>query len=253
MIRLKSRREIDIIRRGGRIVAEALQLVENRTRPGLTTAELDRQVEELILERGGEPAFKGYRGFPNCCCISLNEELVHGIPGRRVIKDGDLVSVDVGARLDSYYADAAVTVGVGGVTEEAGKLLEVTREALQKAIGILRSGVRLSEIGSCIQSWVESNGFSVVRQFVGHGVGRQLWEEPQVPNFWDEDASTPTDRALEKGTVIAIEPMVNAGVYSVKTLGDHWTVVTDDGRLCAHFEHTIAITETGCEVLTTLA
>jgi methionyl aminopeptidase len=250
MVRLKSRREIDIIRRGGRVVAEALKLVENLTRAGLTTAELDRHVEELILQRGGRPAFKGHRGFPNCCCISVNEELVHGIPGNRVIREGDIVSVDVGVELGHYYSDAAITVAVGKVSEEAGRLLRVTRESLEKAIAILRPRVRLSEIGRAIQQYVESHGFSVVRQFVGHGIGRQLWEEPQVPNFWEDGASVPADRALEKGTVIAIEPMVTVGHHSVKTLDNHWTVVTCDGKLCAHFEHTVAIAEAGGEVLT---
>lgn len=250
MIRLKSRREIDIIRRAGRILAEALGLCENLARPGLTTGELDHEVEQLIIERGGEPAFKGYRGFPNCCCISINEELVHGIPGSRVLNEGDIVSVDAGVKLENYYSDAAGTFGVGEIDSEADKLLTVTRRSLKKAIEVLKPGVRLSEIGKTVQQYVESNGFSVVRQFVGHGIGRQLWEEPQVPNFWDEEGSNPTDRILEKGTVIAIEPMVNAGHYSVKTLSDNWTVVTGDGKRCAHFEHTIAITEGGHEVLT---
>lgn len=251
MIRLKSRREIEIIRRGGRIVAEAIKLVENLKLVGMTTAELDARVEELILKRGGKPAFKGYHGFPNCCCISLNEELVHGIPGKRTIADGDIVSVDVGVELDNYFSDAATTVAAGSAGKEAGKLLRVTRKSLAKAIDILKPGVRLSEIGRTIQEYVESSGFSVVRQFVGHGIGRKLWEEPQVPNFWDDGESTPADTKLEKGTVVAIEPMVNAGDYRVKTLGDKWTVVTCDGKLCAHFEHTLAIREKGVDVLTT--
>jgi len=252
MVRLKSRREIDIIRRGGRIVAEALQLVENLIRAGLTTAELDRSVEELILQKGARPAFKGHRGFPNCCCISINEELVHGIPGDRVIREGDIVSVDVGVELENYYSDAAVTVPVGKVSEEARKLLRVTRESLDEAMAILRPKVRLSEIGRTIQQHVESHGFSVVRQFVGHGIGRQLWEEPQVPNFWENDSSVPADRTLEKGTVIAIEPMVTVGHHSVRTLPNNWTVVTCDGKLCAHFEHTVAIADAGAEVLTVM-
>jgi len=250
MVRLKSRREIDIIRTGGRIVAKALQFVENQTRAGWTTAELDRRVEELILASGARPAFKGHRGFPNCCCISVNEELVHGIPGPRVIREGDIVSVDVGVELEHYYSDAAVTVPVGRVGDEAKTLLRVTRESLDAAIAVLKPNVRLSEIGRTIQRFVESHGFSVVRQFVGHGIGRQLWEEPQVPNFWENGPSVPADRPLEKGTVIAIEPMVAVGGYEVKTLANDWTVVTCDGKLCAHFEHTVAITDTGAEVLT---
>ena len=252
MIRLRSRREIDIIRRGGRIVAEAIQLVENLKLVGMTTAELDAQVEEFILKKGGKPAFKGYRGFPNCCCISLNEQLVHGIPSGRVILDGDIVSVDVGVELDNYFSDAATTVPAGSVGKEAKKLLRVTRESLRKVIDILKPGVKLSEIGRTIQGYVESNGFSVVRQFVGHGIGRKLWEEPQVPNFWDDGESTPADRRLAGGTVVAIEPMVNVGGYRVKTLSDKWTVVTCDGKLCAHFEHTLAITDSGADVLTVL-
>jgi methionyl aminopeptidase len=250
MIRLKSRREIEIIRRGGRIVAEALKLVENMTLPGVTTAEIDAAVERLILERGARCAFKGYRGFQNSSCVSVNEELVHGIPGKRVIRDGDIVSVDVGVVLGHYHSDAAVTVAAGKVSARARRLIRVTRESLQKAIDILRPKVRLSEIGRAIQSHVESHGFSVIRQFVGHGIGRQLWEEPQVPNFWDGPVSASTDRMLEAGTVIAIEPMVSAGDYAVKTMPDRWTVVTCDGSLCAHFEHTVAITGDGFEVLT---
>jgi methionyl aminopeptidase len=249
MIKLKSRREIELIRRGGRIVAEALQLVENQTRAGMTTSELDGLIETLIVERGGIPAFKGYRGFPNAACISLNEELVHGIPSDRVIVEGDVVSVDVGVEMEHYFADAAVTVGVGKIGTEAQELIDVTRESLEKAIAVLHAGARLSEIARAVQQHVESNGFSVVRQYVGHGIGRQLWEDPQVPNFWD-DGSSGEDRALDKGTVIALEPMVNAGTWKVKTLGDRWTVVTRDGRLSAHFEHTVAITRDGCEVLT---
>jgi len=252
MIRLKSRREIDIIRRGGRIVGEALALTESQTKAGMTTAELDTLVEDLIVQRGGYPAFKGHHGFPNCCCISINEQLVHGIPGDRVIVEGDIVSVDVGCKLENYYSDAATTVTVGAVGDETTKLLKVTKRSLEKAIAVCRAGVHLSDIGHAVQDYVEANGFSVVRQFVGHGIGRELWEEPQVPNFWDDGAATPVDRKLETGTVIAIEPMVNAGKCSVKTLSDKWTVVTADARLCAHFEHTLAITDAGCEILTAL-
>ncbi|HUV39583.1 MAG TPA: type I methionyl aminopeptidase [Planctomycetota bacterium] len=250
MIKLKSRREIDIIRRAGRIVAEALTLCENVAQPGLTTEEIDRRVAQLIVDRGGVPAFLGYRGFPKNCCISINEQLVHGIPGPRRLEAGDLVSVDIGVKLESYYADAAVSFGVGRVPKEAEKLMSVTRKSLDEAIAVLKDGVRLSDIGRTIQRYVERHGFSVVRQFVGHGIGRELWEEPQVPNFWDDGATTPADRTLRTGAVIAIEPMVNAGGYSVKTLADRWTVVTADDRLCAHYEHTLAVTDEGCEILT---
>ena len=248
MIKLKSRREIELIRRGGRIVAETLQLVENQTRAGMTTAELDALIEQLIVDRGGIPAFKGYRSFPNAACVSINEELVHGIPGDRVVAEGDIVSVDVGVEIENYFADGAVTVGVGKISNEAQKLIDVTRESLEHAVAVLRSGVRLSEIARAVQQHVESNGFSVVRQYVGHGVGRQLWEDPHVPNFWDDG----DDCSLARGTVIAIEPMVNAGSWKVKTLDDRWTVVTRDGRLSAHFEHTVAVTDDGCDVLTVL-
>jgi methionyl aminopeptidase len=251
MIRLKSRREIDLMRRGGRICAKALELVGNMTRPGITTADIDREVEKLIVGEGGRPAFKGYRGFPNSACVSVNEELVHGIPGKRRLEEGDIVSVDVGVELEGYCSDAATTVGAGAVSGEARRLMDVTRESLEQAIAILKPGVRLSDIAKTVQHHVESNGFSVVRQYVGHGIGRQLWEEPQVPNFWEERAAS-HDRALEKGTVLAIEPMVNAGVPSVRTLEDKWTVVTADGRLSAHFEHTVAIVDGGREVLTAL-
>ena len=250
MIRLKTRREIDAIRKGGRIVAEALGLVENLVQPGVTTAEIDRKVEELIRSRGGRPAFKGHRGFPNCCCISINEQLVHGIPGPRVVKPGDIVSVDVGVELDRWFTDAAVTVSAGDPGEDAKRLMRVTKTSLDKAIEIVRPGVRLSEIGRAVQGYVESNGFGVVRAMVGHGIGRQLWEEPQVPNFWDDNSHVPDDRVLERGTVIAIEPMVTMGDFEVETLSDHWTVVTRDRSLCAHYEHTVALTDAGVEVLT---
>ncbi len=250
MIRLKTRREIDAIRKAGRIVGEALKLVENLVQSGVTTADIDRQVEELICARGARPAFKGHRGFPNCCCISVNEQLVHGIPGPRVVKAGDIVSVDVGAELDKWFSDAAVTVAAGDPGEDAKRLMRVTKASLDKAIAIVKPGVRLSDIGRTIQQYVESNGFGVVRTMVGHGIGRQLWEEPQVPNFWDEDSHVPDDRILQTGTVIAIEPMVTMGDYEVETLSDHWTVVTRDRSLCAHYEHTVALTETGVEVLT---
>jgi methionyl aminopeptidase len=250
MIRLKTRREIDAIRKGGRIVAEALGLVENLVQPGVTTAEVDRKVEELIRARGGRPAFKGHRGFPNCCCISINEQLVHGIPGPRVVKPGDIVSVDVGVELDRWFSDAAVTVSAGDPGEDAKRLMRVTKTSLDRAIAIVRPGVRLSEIGRAVQSHVESNGFGVVRAMVGHGIGRQLWEEPQVPNFWDDNSHVPDDRILERGTVIAIEPMVTMGDFEVETLSDHWTVVTRDRSLCAHYEHTVALTDAGVEVLT---
>ncbi len=249
MIPLKSQREIDIMRRGGKVLAQAIELVEKLTEPGRTTLEIDSRIDEFVRDNGGTPTFKGYHGFPNCCCISINEQLVHGIPGDRVIRNGDIVSYDIGITLDNYITDSATTVAVGEVSDEAHRLVEVTRTSLDKAIAVVRPGVRLSEIGRAVQTYVEANGFSVVRKFVGHGVGRNLWEEPQIPNFWD-GGSDHDDRSLPKGAVIAIEPMVNAGTPDVKTLPDKWTVVTKDGKLCAHFEHTMAITEDGCEVLT---
>ncbi|RLA79743.1 MAG: type I methionyl aminopeptidase [Deltaproteobacteria bacterium] len=245
MINLRTKEEIEKLRRSNRLVAQALLKVREAIRPGVTTAELDRIAEETIRKGGGRPAFKGYRGYPANLCVSVNEEVVHGIPGPRRLQEGDIVSLDLGVLMDGYYGDAAITVPVGKVSEEAQKLIEVTEEALHKGIEKARVGNRLYDISHAIQSWVESFGFSVVRDFVGHGIGRQLHEEPQVPNFGPPNQGP----RLMVGMVLAIEPMVNAGGWQVKVREDGWTVVTADGSLSAHFEHTIAITEEGPDIL----
>ncbi len=245
MINLRTKEEIEKLRRSNRLVAQALLKVREAIRPGVRTAELDRIAEETIRRGGGRPAFKGYRGYPANLCVSVNEEVVHGIPGPRRLEEGDIVSLDLGVLMDGYYGDAAITVPVGEVSEEAKKLIEVTEEALHKGIEKARVGNRLYDISHAIQSWVESFGFSVVRDFVGHGIGRQLHEEPQVPNFGPPNQGP----RLMVGMVLAIEPMVNAGGWQVRVREDGWTVVTADGSLSAHFEHTIAITEDGPDIL----
>lgn len=246
MISLKSRAEIAKIREGGRIVAEILNGLPEVIRPGISTAELDRWAEALIRRRGALPAFKGYRGFPATLCTSVNEQVVHGIPGGRILKDGDLLSVDVGVKLDGWYSDAARTYPVGAVSPLAEKLMKVTRESLEAAIREARPGRHLSDIGHAVQRHVEAAGFSVVRDFVGHGIGRELHEDPQIPNFGEPNRGL----RLKSGMVLAIEPMVNAGDFPVRVLKDQWTVVTQDQSLSAHFEHTVAVGEGEAEVLT---
>ena len=226
-------------------MARALKYLKAFIREGITTEELDRLAEEYIKRHGGIPAFKGYRGYPRSLCVSVNEEVVHGIPGKRKLKEGDIVSLDLGVLMDGYYGDAAITVPVGKVSELAKKLIKVTEEALYRGIEMARPGNRLSDISYAIQNHVEKAGFSVVREFVGHGIGKELHEEPQVPNFG------PPNRGprLEPGMVLAIEPMVNTGTWEVRILPNGWTVVTADGGLSAHFEHTVAITDNGPEIL----
>lgn len=248
MIILKSAAEIAAMRRAGRIVAECHARLREWVVPGVTTQELDEKVEALIVSRGGVPSFKGYRGYPAATCISVNEQVVHGIPGPRRLQEGDIVGIDIGVMLDGFHGDAAYTYPVGKIDEEAQRLLKVTEEALYKGISAMRVGGRLSDISHAIQSHVEAAGFSVVRQFVGHGIGRQMHEDPQVPNFGPPGRGV----RLRPGLTLAIEPMVNAGSYEVKVLDDGWTVVTVDGKPSAHFEHTVALTEDGVEVLTTL-
>ena len=248
---LKSAREIELMRQAGRVVAEVLGLLRERTAPGVTTAELDRLAEAHTKARGAICAFKGYRGFPASACISVNEEVVHGIPGPRAIVDGDVVSVDFGVKLDNYFADAALTVLVGNVTEEARRLVAVTEESLERAMQKMVPGNRLSDVSRAVQDYVESNGFSVVRQFVGHGIGRKMHEDPKVPNYVEERGQG-AGLVLREGLVLAVEPMVNCGACDVRTLKNGWTVVTADGRLSAHAEHTIAVTENGPRVLTQL-
>jgi len=223
--------------------------LERMIEPGVSTADLDREAERYCRRQGAVPAFKGYRGFPASLCVSLNQEVVHGIPSRRVrLRAGDLVSIDFGVRYQGYYGDAAVTIAVGGLDEERARLQAVTREALERGIAQVTIGRRVSDISRAIQAHVEAHGFSVVRQFVGHGIGRRLHEPPEIPNYVREGASP----RLQPGMVLAIEPMVNAGTWEVKVLKDGWTVVTADGRPSAHFEHSVAVTEDGPLVLSRL-
>jgi methionyl aminopeptidase len=248
VIIIKSSREIEQLKKSCAIVVEVFRELKKVVAPGITTKELDQISEKIILSRGALPAFKGYRGFPASLCVSINEEVVHGIPGQRKLKEGDIVSLDAGVNLNGYFGDGAITLPVGEVSREAKRLLEVTEKALYIGIEKARAGNRLFDISYAIQSWVESRGFSVVRDFVGHGIGRDLHEEPQIPNF----GSPHQGPRLEKGMVFALEPMVNEGTYEVKVLSDGWTVVTADGKRSAHFEHTIAITDGGAEILSIL-
>lgn len=245
---LRAREEIEAIRSAARLVARTLEMLQREVRPGITTGTMDRLAETFIRDHGGRPAFKGYRGFPASICPSVNDEVVHGIPGNRVLREGDIVGTDVGVELDGYYGDAALTFPVGAVSEEAARLLAVTREALLQGVAQARAGNRVGDISHAIQTHVEQNGFSVVRSLVGHGIGRAMHEEPQVPNFG------PPDRGprLMPGQVLAIEPMVNAGGPEVVTQEDGWTVVTKDGSWSAHFEHTVAVGPDGPDILSRL-
>lgn len=246
MMILKSPWEIDLMRKSSRIVAETLEKLVRLIEPGMTTLELDRIAESYIVRRGGKPAFKGYRGYPYTLCASVNEQVVHAFPSARRLEDGDIVSLDLGVVVDGYYGDAAMTVPVGMVSEEARRLIAATRSALARAIEAARPGNHLSDISHAVQSSIEAQGFSVVRLFVGHGIGRSLHEEPQIPNF-GPPAQGPV---LKPGLVLAIEPMANAGGPEVMILDDRWTAVTSDRSLSAHFEHTVALTEHGAQVLT---
>ncbi len=249
MIVIKSPREIELMREAGRIVALTLAALAERVREGITTAQLEEWAEEIIRKHGGIPSFKGYRGYPASICVSVNEEVVHGIPSRkRVLKEGDVVSIDVGVIYKGYHGDAAVTGGVGQVTEEARKLIEVARGALESAISAARAGNRLGDISWAIQNYAESNGFNVVREYTGHGIGRYMHEDPQVPNVGVPGKGP----LLRPGMTLALEPMVVAGSWEVEVLQDGWTVVTKDRSLAAHFEHTIAITDGEAEILTRL-
>jgi len=246
-IALKSAPELARIRAAGRAVAEVLSEVAAAVAPGITTLELDRLAEAATRRRGAEPAFLGYHGFPASICASINEEVVHGIPSpSRVLREGDIIGLDFGAVLDGAYGDSAVTVGVGLIAPEAQALIEVTRAALACGIAEARPDRKVGDIGAAIQAFVEARGYSVVRDFVGHGIGRRLHEPPQVPNFGTHG----TGRRLRPGMVLALEPMVNLGSFEVDTLDDGWTAVTADGRLSAHFEHTIVVTENVPEILT---
>ncbi len=253
MVELKSERELERMRAAGRLVAEALGQLRDLARPGVRTRELEASFDELLRERGAEPAFKGYRGYPGSICTSVNEEVVHGIPGARRLAEGDLLSLDVGVRLDGYYGDAALTVPVARVGRAARRLLATGKRALEAAIVEMQPGRRLRDVSAAIERTAEREGFSVVRQFVGHGIGRRMHEDPQVPNFVDDGSEFELDLVLRPGLVLALEPMVNAGAWEVEILGDGWTVVTKDRRLSVHFEHTVAVTENGPQVLTCLS
>lgn len=245
---LKSPREITQMRGAGRVVAAVLEEVGKKVRPGITTAELDDIAVSEVKERGAEASFKGYRGFPASICTSVNEEVVHGIPGSRVLQEGEIISLDFGALMNGFHGDAAVTVGVGKISTEAQKIIDATQGALQAGIAAARIGARLGDVSAAIQSYAEARGFSVVREYVGHGIGRELHEDPQVPNF----GVTGEGPVLQKGMTMALEPMLNAGGWRTSVAEDKWTVVTADGRLSAHFEHTIVIDENGPGILTKL-
>ena len=245
-IRIKSPEELLVLREAGRILAGIVEELKGSLKIGITTAEIDLIAEALIKKSGVGAAFKGYRGFPACVCVSVNEEVVHGIPGLRVLKDGDIASIDIGIIHKNYYSDTAVTVGFGELEPSRRKLLDVTRQALLKGIAEARQGNRLGDISHAIQRYVEAKGFSVVRDFVGHGIGVELHEDPEIPNYGEPHQGP----FLKAGMVFAIEPMVNMGGAQTRTLGDGWTVITQDKRPSAHFEHTVAITESGPVILT---
>ncbi len=248
MISVKSRHELEIMREAGRIVAMAHAEVKRMVAPGVTTKDLDSVVEQVIHKAGATSSFKGYQGFPAAICTSVNEELVHGIPGDRVLHEGDIVSVDIGAFFKGYHGDSAYTYAVGSISQEARRLLDVTEASLYEGIKRAMVGHRLSDISHAIQSYVEPKGMSIVREYVGHGIGREMHEAPQIPNYGPPGKGL----RLKAGVVLAIEPMVNAGGPDVRTLLDNWTVVTEDGSLCAHFEHTVAVDDQGPVLLTVL-
>ena len=252
MITLKSAREIEVMRSANVIVAEILAELRNKVAAGVTTLELDSLAEELSYKKKATPAFKGYqmagRVYPKSLCVSVNDEIVHGIPSGRVLKDGDIVGLDFGVIYEGFYGDSAVTVGVGTITEDARRLMQVTEQALYRGIEHLRDGKRLGDLSSAIQQMIEGAGFSVVRSFVGHGIGKRLHEDPPVPNYGEAERGI----RLKEGMVLAIEPMVNAGSSEVKMKEDGWTAVTGDGSLSAHFEHSVAITQNGPYILSRL-
>ncbi|MGM9925088.1 MAG: type I methionyl aminopeptidase [Bacillus sp. (in: firmicutes)] len=246
MIICKTPREIEIMRHAGKIVALTHQELKKHIKPGVTTLELDAIAESFIRKHDAIPSFKGLYGFRGSICASVNNELVHGIPGKRVLQNGDIISIDIGAKYQGYHGDSAWTYAVGAISEETQRLLDVTEESLYRGLEEAKPGARLSNISHAIQTYAEANNFSIVREYVGHGVGQDLHEEPQIPHFGPPNKGP----RLKPGMVLAVEPMVNAGTRYVKTLEDNWTVVTQDGKMCAHFEHTIAITESGYEILT---
>jgi methionyl aminopeptidase len=248
VIHLKTPAHIEQMRRAGRVLVEAMRLCQDEVvRPGVSTLEIDQEVEALIRKRGARPAFKGYRGYPATVCVSVNEEVVHGIPAaHRRLKEGDIVGLDFGAIVEGFHADAAITVPIGEIPPGVQRLIDVTREALDLAIAQVRPGNRIGDISAAVQRHAEAAGFGVVRAFVGHGIGRDLHEDPQIPNFGEPGKGV----LLRPGMVLAIEPMVTMGHWAVRVLDDRWTAVTEDGSLAAHFEHTVAVTEAGPDVLT---
>jgi methionyl aminopeptidase len=246
MIVCKSPSELETMHRAGLVVWDVLDSLRRMVEPGMTTMELDQFAERRAIEQEARPAFKNYRGYPASLCTSVNEQVVHGIPSDRLLREGDILSLDFGVELGGYYADAALTVPVGAIRPELAKLLDVTRVSLDKAIDNVRSGHRLGEVSSSVQQWVERNGFSIVREFVGHGIGTRMHEEPNVPNYGDPGKGP----KLQEGMVFAIEPMVNVGKADVRVLEDRWTAVTTDGSYSAHFEHTVAVTAGGPWILT---
>ena len=247
-ITIKSDANIATMRQAGRVVATVLDVLKLQVKPGMKTKELDAIAAKEVIRLGATPSFKGYRGFPANICASVNDEIVHGIPGDRVLKEGDIISLDFGAIFDGFQGDAAITVGVGKISPAARKLIETTDEALKAGIAVVKHGARLGDIGATIQKYAESRGYSVVREYTGHGIGREMHEDPLVPNFGEAG----TGLVLQKGMTIAIEPMVNVGDWRTKVAANRWTVSTVDGSLSAHFEHTIAVTDGAAEVLTAL-
>lgn len=246
-VEVKNAQEVAAMRRAGTVVADILSLLTTRIVPGMTTGEIDRIAREELKKRGAKPAFLNYHGYPAVICVSINHEVVHGIPNaKRALKDGDIVGLDFGAVIDGWFGDAAVSVGVGKITPEAQRLLQVTSESLYKGIAAVKAGARLGDIGAAVQGHAEAAGFTVVRDFVGHGIGRALHEDPAIPNY----GKAGTGARLKAGMTIAIEPMINAGAFEVETLADGWTAVTKDRALSAHFEHTVLVTETGYDILT---
>lgn len=243
---IKSAREIAVMRRAGRIVGTVLEELKQHIKPGMKTLELDKMAEKMVLTMGGIPSFKGYHGFPASLCVSVNDEIVHGIPGERFIKEGDLVSLDLGVIFDGFQGDAAISVGVGSVSDEVVTLITATEKSLAAGIATAKAGKQLGDVGAAIQTFAETCGYSVVREYAGHGIGREMHEDPSVPNYGRPGSGA----LLKKGMTLALEPMLNMGTWRTRVGGDAWTVSTKDGSLSAHFEHTIAITDGEAEVLT---
>ncbi|MBI4298377.1 MAG: type I methionyl aminopeptidase [Chloroflexi bacterium] len=247
-VTIKSSHELELMREAGRVVATTLQTLAESARAGMKTKELDIIASNQIKRLGAKPSFKGYRGFPATICVSVNNEIVHGIPGDRVLRDGDIVSLDAGAIVGGFQADSALTIGIGKLSAQCQELISTTKQALETGIAAARVGARVGDLSSAIQDFVERRGYSVVREYVGHGIGRELHEDPQIPNYGLPNRGP----LLRRGMTIAIEPMVNIGGWRTRCLEDNWTVVTADGSLSAHFEDTIAITDDGAEILTRL-